>query len=73
MYGYDSFVNYDEGVIANYYPNEEVYQGSIYSPEIDEIIDHSDEERADNSCYQYIWDEVVLPYQDGDTIMGEVG
>ena len=41
--GYDSFVNdYEEG-IAKFDPNKEGYQGPPYSPEIDEIIDHSDE------------------------------
>ena len=41
-------------------PNEEGYQGLLYSPEIDEIIDNSDEEREDNSYEQYIGAEVML-------------
>ena len=53
-------------------PNEEEYQGPPYSPEIDEIIDNSDEERAANSYYQYIGAEVVLPDQKGEKLMGKV-
>ena len=50
--GYDSFINDDEDGIAKGDPNEDVYQGPPDSPEIDEIIDNSDEERAANSYDQ---------------------
>ena len=52
MGGYESFVNDDSEVISKGDPNEEEYQGPPDSPEIDEIIDNSDEERAANSYDQ---------------------
>ena len=41
--GYDSFMNADEEGIAKFDTNKEGYQGPPYSPNIDEIIDNSDE------------------------------
>ena len=41
-------------------------------PEIDEIIDNSDERRAANSYDQYIGDEVVLPDRKGEKLMGKI-
>ena len=41
-------------------------------PQIDEIMDNIDEERAANSYDQYIGAEVVLPDQKGEKIMGKV-
>ena len=70
--GYDSFVNDDEEGIAKFDPNKEGYQGPPYSPEIDEIIDNRDEERAANSYDQYNGDEVVLPDRMGEKLMGKV-
>ena len=61
MDGYDSLVNDNKEVIAKGDPNEEGYQGPPYFPEIDEIIDNINKERAANSYDQYIGDEVVLP------------
>ena len=50
--GYESFINdYEEG-IGKGDPNKEGYQGPPDSPEKDEIIDNSDEERAANSYEQ---------------------
>ena len=73
MYGYYSFINDDEEGISKVELNEEGYQGPPYSPEIYEIIDNSDEERVSNSYDQYIGDEVVLPDQKSDKLMGNVG
>ena len=70
--GYDSFINDDEEGIAKGDPNEEGYQGTPDSPEIDEILDNSDEERAANSYDQYIGDEVVLHDRKGEKLMGKV-
>ena len=68
---YDSFVNnYEEGIPKGD-PNEEGYQEYPDSPEIDEIIDNSDEERVANSYDQYIEAEVVLPDQKAKKIMGK--
>ena len=58
--GYYSFMNDDEEGISKGDPNEEGYQGPRYYPEIDEIIDNSDEEMEANSYDQYIGAEVVL-------------
>ena len=69
--GYDSFINDDEEGIAKGDPNKEGYQGPPYSPDIDEIINNSDEERADNSYDQYIGAEVVLSNRKGEKIMGK--
>ena len=62
---YDSLINDDEEVIYKVVPNEEGYKGPQDFPEIDEIIDNSDEGRVDNSYDQYIGDEVVLPDRNG--------
>ena len=70
--GYDSFINDDEEGIAKGDPNKEGYQGPPDYPEIDEIIDNSDEEKAANSYDQYIGSEVVLLDMKGEKIMGEV-
>ena len=70
--GYDSLMNdYEEGIYKGE-TNEEGYQGPPDPPEIDEIIDNSDEERAANSYDQYIGAEVVLPDRKGDKIMEKV-
>ena len=66
---YDSFIDDDEESIANGDPNEEGYQGPPYFPEIDEIIDNIDEERAANYYDQYIGAEVVIPVWKGDKIL----
>ena len=71
--GYYSFVNDDEEGIAKGDPNEEGYQGYPDSPDIDEIIDNSDEERSANYYDQYIGAEVVLPDWKGYNPMGKVG
>ena len=42
-----------------------------YTPNMDQIIDNSDEERAENSHDQYIGYEVVLPDRKGEKLMGE--
>ena len=60
MDGYDSFVNDDEEVIVKVGPNKEEYKVPPDSPEIDEIIDDSDEEREASSYDQHIGAEVVL-------------
>ena len=52
FYGYYSFINDDEDGSANVDPNKEEYQGPTDYPEIDEIIDNSDEERVANSYDQ---------------------
>ena len=70
--GYDSFINDDEEGIAKGDPNRERYQGPPDSPEIDEILDNSDEEMAANSYGQYIGDEVVLPDFKGEKLMRKV-
>ena len=62
---YDSLINDDEEVIYKGGPNEEGYQGPPDFPEIDEIIDNSDEGRVDKYYDQYIGDEVVLPDRNG--------
>ena len=62
----------DEEGIAKGDPNEEGYQGTLDSPEIDEIIDNSHEEREDNYYDQYIGAEVVLPDQKDEKLMGKV-
>ena len=72
MDGYDSLINDDEEFIAKVDPKEEVCQGPKDSPEMDEIIDNSDEERADNDYDQYIGAEVVLPDWKGEKLMGKV-
>ena len=41
-------------------------------PEIDEIIDNSDEERAANSYDQYLGVEVGIPDRKGEKLMGKV-
>ena len=65
-------MNDDEEGIAKGDPNEEGYQGTLDSPEIDEIIDNSHEERAANYYDQYIGSEVVLSDRKGDKLMGKV-
>ena len=72
MYGYDSFVNYDEEDISKGDPNEEVYQGPPDYPEVDEIMYNIDEERAANSYDQYIGAEVVISDWKCEKLMGEV-
>ena len=67
-----NFGNDDEEGIVKGDPNKEGYQGPPDSPEIYEIIDNSNEERAANSFEQYIGDEVVLPDRKGDKIMDKV-
>ena len=52
--------------------NEEGYQGPPDSPEIDEIMDNSDEEKAANSYGQYIGAEVFLPGRKGEKLMVNV-
>ena len=69
---YDSFINDDEEVISKSDPNEEGYQRPLDYPEIYEIIDNSDGKMSANSHDQYIGDEVVLPDQKGDKLMGKV-
>ena len=69
---YDSLINDDEESISKGETNKEGYQGPPNSPEIDEIIDNSDEERVANSYDVYIWDEVVLPDRKGEKLMGKV-
>ena len=69
---YYSFINDHKEGIAKGDPNEEGYQGPPDSPEIDEIIDNSDEETAANSPDQYIGAEVGLPDRKGDKLMGEI-
>ena len=64
--GYDSFTNHDKEGIAKGDPNKEGYQGPPDSPEIDELIDNSDEERASNYYDQYIGAEVVIPGRKGE-------
>ena len=69
---YDSFINdYEEG-IAKGEPNEEGYQGPPNYPEIDEIIDNSDKERASISYDQYIASEVVILDGKGERLMVKV-
>ena len=65
-------MNDDEEGINKGDPDEEGYQGPPDSPEIDEIIDNSDEERAANYYDQYIGAKVVLPDRKGDKLMGKV-
>ena len=72
MDGYDSFINDNEEVTAKGDSNYEEYQGLIDSPEIDEIIDNSDEERSDNSYDEYSAAGVVLPDRKGEKLMGKV-
>ena len=72
MNGYDSLNIYDEEGIAKGDPNEAGYQGSPYSPEIDEIIDNSEKQRAANSYDQYIGTEVVITDRNGEKLMGKV-
>ena len=48
LYGYEYFINDDEEGIAKGEPNKEGYQRPPDYPEIDEIIDNSDGERAAN-------------------------
>ena len=67
---YDSFINDDEEGIYNGEPNEEGYQGPPDSPEKDEIIYNSDEERVANSYDQYIGTEFLIPDQEGEKLMG---
>ena len=69
---YDSFTNDDEEGISKGDPNVEGYQGPPDSPDIDEIIDNSDEERAPNSYDQYIGAKVVLPDWNGEKLMGKI-
>ena len=45
MDGYEYFINDNEEGVAKGGPNEEGYQGPPDYPEIDKIIDNSDEER----------------------------
>ena len=71
MDGYDSFINDDKEGIAKGDPNKEGYKGPPDSPEIDEIIDNSDEEREANPYDQYIGSGVVLSYWKGEKIMGK--
>ena len=68
--GYDSFIGGDEEDTAKGYLNEEEYQELPYSPDIHEIMDNSDEERAANYYDQYIGAEVVLPDRKGEKRMG---
>ena len=72
LYGYDSFINDNQEGIDKGYFNEEGYQGPPDSPDIDEILDNSDEERADNSYDQCIGPEVVLPDRKGEKLIGKV-
>ena len=72
MYGYDSFINDDYDGISKGYQKKEGYQGPPDSPEIDEIVDNSDEERAADSYDQYIGAEVVIPDQKSEKLMMKV-
>ena len=72
MDGYESLINYEEEVIVKGDSNKEGYQGPPDSPEIDEIIDNSDEKRAANSYDKNIVAEVVLPDWKGEKLMGKV-
>ena len=47
-------INDDEEGIAKGDPNKEVYQGPPDYPDIDEMINNSDEERVANSYEEYI-------------------
>ena len=64
-------MNDDEEGIAKGDPNYEGYQGPPYYPDIDEIIDHSDEERASNSYDQYIGTGFVIPDRKDEKLMGK--
>ena len=72
MGGYDSFINDDEKGVDKGDPNEGVFQRPPDSPDIDEIIDNSDEDRAANYYDQCIRDEVVLHDQKGERLMVKV-
>ena len=72
MDGYILLINDDEEGITKGDPKEEGYQVPPDSPEIYEIIDNSDEERADNSYDQYIVYEVVLHDRKGEKMIGNV-
>ena len=65
-------MNYDEEGIAKDEPNEVGYQGPQDYPDIDEIIDNSNEEMSANSYDQYIGAGVVLPDRKGEKIMRKV-
>ena len=69
LVGYDSFINNDEEGTEKFDPNKEEYQGLPDSPEIDDIIDNSDEKRAANLYYHYIGDVVLLPNFEGGKLM----
>ena len=69
LVGYDSFINNDEEGTEKFDPNKEEYQGLPDYPEIDDIIDNSDEKRAANSYYHYIGDVVLLPNFEGGKLM----
>ena len=71
MGGYDSFSNYYGEGVAKGDPKQEVYQGLPDYPEIDEIINNSDEERTANFYDQYIGDEVVIPDRKGEKLVGK--
>ena len=62
---YDSFINDEEdGTVKGEY-NEEDFQLLTDSPEIDDIIDNIDEDRAANSYDSYIGAGVVMPDRKG--------
>ena len=65
------FIDYDYEGVAKGDPNEEVFQGPPNFPEIDEIIDNSDEERAANSYDLYVGAEVMLPGWKSEKIIGK--
>ena len=65
-------MNDDEEDIGKGEPREEGYQGPPDSPEIDEIIYNSYEERSENYYDQYIGAEAVLPDRKGEKLMGKV-
>ena len=69
---YDSFINDEEdGTVKGEY-NEEDFQLLTDSPEIDDIIDNIDEDRAANSYDSYIGAEVVMPDRKGDNRIKKV-
>ena len=69
---YDSLINDDgEGNVKGD-QNEDEYQVLPDPPEIDYIIDNSDEEMVSKSYDQYIGDSVVLPDHKGEKLMGKV-
>ena len=72
MDGYGSLINDDEEGTVKGDPNDEEHQVLTDYPEIYDTIDNIDEEMAANFYDQYIGDEVVLPDQKCEELMGKV-